>query len=138
MFYIGFYVFTNVYYYFGLFGSIAGLIVFFIFMAFVINIIALAVFFNTQKSDNNVLKSTVTFTTLTTFAYAITACTILEVIVAALKTIVFSLTIFATLQFFIIEMCVMILVSILMAIAFGFSLSRSKRLINNCLIKYYK
>ena len=138
VFYVGFYVFTNIYYYFGLYGSVAGLIVFYLFFAFVLNIIALAVFFNTQKSDTNVLKTSTTFTTLTTFTYAVSAGAILEVLVSAVKIIFFSKTIFATLQMMIIEMCIIILVSILMAIAFSLSMIRTKKLINNCLIKFYK
>lgn len=138
VFYIGFYVFTNVYYYFGLFGTIAGMIVFYLFLAFVLNIIALAVFFNTQKGETNVLRTTPTFTTLTTFTYALTAGAIIEVIVSAFKMVFFSKTTFATLQMFIIDMCVMIIVGIIMAIGFGLSLSKSKRLINSCLIKFYK
>lgn len=138
VFYIGFYVFTNVYYYFGLYGSVAGTICLYIYLAFVINIIALAVFFNTQKSDTNVLKTSVVFTTITTFAYAITACALIETIVSAVKIIFFSTTVFASLSMFIVDMCVMVLVSIVLAIAFGLSLSKSKKLINSCLIKYYK
>ncbi len=138
VFYVGFYVFTNVYYYFGLYGSVAGLIVFYVFFAFVLNIIALAVFFNTQKSETNVLKTSTTFTTLTTFTYAVSAGAILEVLVSAVKMIFFSKTMFATLQMMIIEMCVVILVSIVMAILFSLSMIRTKALINNCLIKFYK
>lgn len=137
VFYVGFYIFTNVYYYFGLFGSVAGLIIFYMFLAFVINIIALAVFFNTQKSENNVLKGGVTFTTVTVFCYSVAAGALLETVISAFKMVLFSQTMFATLSMFIIDMCVIVLVSIVMAIAFGLSLSKTKALINKCLIKMY-
>ena len=138
MFYVGFYVFTNVYYYFGLYGSIAGLIVFYLYLAFVINIIALAVFFNTQKNDSNVVKQSTTFITITVFTYSVAAGALLEVIISAVKMLFFSDTMFAALSMFVIDMCVIILVSIIMAIAYSLSLGRSKTLINKCLIKYYK
>ncbi|MBQ3158336.1 MAG: hypothetical protein IJB98_01435, partial [Clostridia bacterium] len=87
VFYIGFYVFTNVYYYFGLYGTLAGLVVFYVYFAFVLNIISLSIFFNTQKSDNNVLSTTNTFTSLTTFTYAVTGGALIEVIITAFKLV---------------------------------------------------
>lgn len=138
VFYIAFYVFTNVYYYFGLFGSLAGLIIFYICLAFVINIIALSIFFNTQKTETNILKSTTTFTTLTTFTYAVSGCAMLETIISALKILLFKNSAFTSVSMFIIDMCIFILVSVIMAIIFSVSLSKKKTIINNCLIKYYK
>ncbi len=136
--YIGFYVFTNIYYYFGLYGQLAGLIVFYLYLGLVLNIIALALFFNTQKTENNVLKATTTFTVVTTFCYAVAGGALIETIVSALKLLIANDSIFASLSMFIIDMCLMVLVSILFAIAFSLSLSKSKTLINNCLIKHYK
>lgn len=136
--YICIYVFTNIYYYFGLYSSIAGLIIFYICFAFVVNIISLALFYNTQKNESNTLKSSPTFTTITVFSYSVAIGTIFEVLASAVKMIFFSTTIFASLSMFIIDMCVIVLVSILMAIAFAMSLNKTKSLINKCLIKYYK
>lgn len=138
VFYIGFYVFTNVYYYFGLFSTLAGLLVFYVCLAFVLNIIALSIFFNTQKNDSNVLRTTNTFTALTTFTYAVTGGALIETVVSAFKLILAKDSMFSTLSMVIIDMCVIVLVSIIMAIIYGSSLSKKKTIINGCLIKYYK
>lgn len=138
VFYIGFYVFTNVYYYFGLYGTLAGLVVFYVYFAFVLNIISLSIFFNTQKSDNNVLSTTSTFTSLTTFTYAVTGGALIEVIITAFKLVFAKNSIFSTISMVIIDMCIIVLVSIIMAMIYGSSLSKKKKVINACLIKFYK
>ena len=138
VFYIAFYVFTNVYYYFGLYGTLAGLIVFYVCLAFVLNIIALSIFFNTQKTDTNVLRTTNTFTALTTFTYAVAGGALIEVVISAFKLIFFKNSVFASLSMVIIDMCIIILVSLIMSIIYGASLSKKKTVINGCLIKYYK
>ncbi|MBR2909144.1 MAG: hypothetical protein IKC11_02225 [Clostridia bacterium] len=138
IFYIGFYIFTNVYYYFGLYGTLVGLVVFYVYFAFILNILALSVFFNTQKSDNNVLSTTNTFTSLTTFSYAVTAGALIEVVITAFKLVLFKNSIFSTISMVIIDMCIIVLVSIIMAIIYGSSLSKKKKVINGCLIKFYK
>ena len=138
VFYVGFYVFTNVYYYFGLYGTLAGLLIFYVCLAFVLNIISLSIFFNTQKTDSNVLRTTNTFTSLTTFTYAVTGGALIETIISAFKLIFAKNSVFSTLSMFIIDMCVIVLVSIIMAIIYGSSLSKKKTVINGCLIKFYK
>ena len=138
VFYVGFYVFTNVYYYFGLYGTLAGLIVFYVYFSFVLNIISLSIFFNTQKSDNNVLSTTNTFTSLTTFTYAVTGGALIEVIITAFKLVFAKNSVFSTISMVIIDMCIIILVSIIMAMIYGSSLSKRKKVINACLIKFYK
>lgn len=138
IFFVGFYVFTNVYYYFGLFNTLAGLIVFYTFLAFVLNIIAVSVFYNTQKSETNILKSTTTFTTITTFTYAVSAGAIIETIISAFKLIFAKESLYSTLSMVIVDLCIFILVSIIMAIIYATSLNKKKSIINACLIKYYK
>ena len=110
VFYVGFYVFTNIYYFFGLFATLAGLIVFYVYLAFVLNIVALSIFFNTQKSDN-VLRTTNTFTALTTFTYAVTGGALIETVISAIKLICAKTSVFSTLSMVIIDMCVIVLVS---------------------------
>ncbi len=136
-FYVGFYLFTNIYYFFGLYSTIAGLIIFYIYLAFVLNIIALSVFFNTQKSETNVLKTTTTYTVITTFAYSVAFFALSETIISALKLLFFRTSTFATLSMFVIDMCTGLLVSIVMALIFALSLTKRKVVINKCLIKYY-
>lgn len=138
VFFVGFYVFTNVYYYFGLFETLGGLIALYVFIAFVLNIIALSVFFNTQKTETNILKSSAVFTTLTTFTYAVSAGAMIETIISAIKLIVAREGALSTLSMVVVEMCIIILVSVIFAIIFGLSLSKKKTIVNGCLIKYYK
>ncbi len=136
VFFIGFFVFTNVYYFFGLFSHLASLIIFNLALAFVINIIALSVFYNTQKT-NNVLKATPTFTALSTFCYSVSFGAILETIICAFKLIVAKNSVFSTMSMVIIDMCILLFVSAVMALVYGISLSKQKVAINSCLIKYY-
>ena len=49
MFYIAFYLFTNIYYIFGWYENIVMLVFFFAYISFLVNIIALSVFYNVQK-----------------------------------------------------------------------------------------
>jgi len=138
VFYIGFYIFTNVYYFFGFYSSIAGLIIFNIFLAFIFNIIALSVFFNIQKSETNVLKTTTTYTIISTFAYSLAFFAIAETIISAVKLICFKTSIYSSLSMVVIDLCSAILVSVVMALIFSISMMKTKVVINKCLIKYYK
>ncbi|MBQ3048161.1 MAG: hypothetical protein IJD48_04015 [Clostridia bacterium] len=138
VFFVGFFIFTNIYYLFGLYSTLTGLVIFSIYLAFVLNIIALSIFFNVQKSETNILKTTQTYTVFTVFTYAIALFAMVETVVSAFKTIFAPDGIFTTLPMFIIDMCAGVLVSILFAISFAISLSKKKKLINSCLIKFYK
>lgn len=137
VFYIGFFVFTNIYYLFGLYSTIAGLVVFYVYLAFVLNIISLSIFFNVQKSDTNVLKTTTTYTTFTVFAYAVAMFAMLETIISAFKLILGASAELSTLSMVILNMCIGVLVSLIFAIMFALSLTKSKKFINKCLIRYY-
>ena len=134
--YIAVFVFTNVYYFFGLYSTIIGLIVFYAILAFIINILSLAIFFHTQRNQNNATKNSTSFVTLSTFAYAVAFSAILQTIVSAIKVLINSTAFYSSLSMLIIEMCTIILVSIIMAIMFTLSLNKTKKFINNCLIRY--
>jgi len=138
VFFVGFFVFTNIYYLLGLYSTLAGLIVFYVYLAFVINIICLSIFFNIQKSETNVLKTTTTYTVFTTFTYSVALYAMVETIVSAFKLIFVKASSFSTLSMLVFDMCVGVLVSLIFAFMFALSLSKRKRLINKCLIKYYK
>lgn len=137
VFYVGFFVFTNIYYLLGLYSNIISLVIFYIYLAFVINIISLSIFFNIQKSETNVLKTTTTYTVFTTFTYSVAFFAMLETIISAFKILFVKTSTFATLSMLIIDMCIGVLVSLMFAIAFAISMTKRKKLINGCLIKYY-
>ena len=137
VFYVGFFVFTNIYYLFGLYSTFTGLAVFYVYLAFVLNIISLSIFFNIQKSETNVLKTTTTYTTFTVFTYSVAMFAMLETIISAFKLMINASEAFMALSTVILNMCIGVLVSLIFAIVFALSLTKSKRLINKCLIKYY-
>ena len=138
VFYVGFFVFTNIYYLFGLYSNIISLIVFYVYLAFVLNLISLSIFFNIQKSETNVLKTTTTYTVFTTFAYSVALFAMIETIISAFKLIFASASVFTTLATLVVNMCTGVLVSLIIAVMFAISLTKRKKLINKCLIKYYK
>lgn len=136
--YVSFYVFTNLYYYFGLYSTIYGLIGFYAVLALILNIISLALFFNAQKTDSNLLRATPSYSAMTIFAYTVCFATVIEVIISALKVALIPTSLFSSLSYFIIDICVVLIVSILMSIFYSLSLSKKKKFINACLIKVYK
>lgn len=135
--YVGLYVFINVYYYLGLYEHIAGIIVAYVFLAVVLNIFALAIFFNTQKSESGMIKASNTYTCFSVFAIATCFATIFEVFASTLKILLIKESTFASLSMFVLDLCIVILVSLVFAVMFCISLAKSKRLINGCLIKVY-
>ncbi len=138
MFYVAFYLFTNVYYICGFFHNIYTLIIFFAYIAFLVNIIALAVFFNTQKDEKNRLKSTSKFLITTVFFYSVAINAIIQFVMNAIKVFFVPNYKFATLLTFVIEMSTMLFVTIVITIIFSLSLKKSKTIINGCLIKVNK
>ena len=135
LFYIAFYLFTNVYYTLGLFGNIFALIAFFAYIAFLANIISLSVFYNVQKDEKNRLKSTNRFLLTSVFMYSVAINSIIMFLITTFKAFVFPNAELSTLVTFVIEMSTMLLVTIVVTLIFAGSLSKTKELINNCLIK---
>ena len=135
MFYIAFYLFTNVYYSLGLYENIYTLILFFAYISFLVNIASLTVFYNTQKDEKNRLKSTNKFLVTTVFFYAVAINAMIQFLINTFKAFAVPNYVFSTLSAFVIEMSTMLLVSIIMAVIFYQSLTKTKTLINGCLIK---
>lgn len=135
-FYIAFFLFTNVYYILGLYQIIWGLVILYAYLAFLISVLSVSIFYNTQKDDKNRLKSTNRFISLSVFCYSITFSTIVQVIVSLVKIIFFPKYTLATLSVYLIEIGTMIVVSAVLAIAYKLSLDKTKRFINACLVKY--
>lgn len=135
--YVGLYVFINVYYYLGLYEHVAGIICAYVFLGVVLNIFALAIFFNTQKSENGYLKPTATYTCFSVFAIATCLGTICEIVVSTLKIMLIKTSTLASLSMAVVDLCTLILVSLVFALMFAVSLTHRKNLINGCLIKTY-
>ena len=135
MFYIAFYLFTNVYHICGFYHNIYTIILFFAYIAFLVNIIALSVFYNVQKDEKNRLKSSPRFLLTTVFFYATAINALIQFAINMVKAFCLPKYQFSNLLTFVVEMSTMLLVTIVMAIIFSVSLKKSKNLINGCLIK---
>ena len=135
-FYIAFFLFTNTYYILGLYQQIWGLVILYAYIAFLISILSVSIFYNTQKDEKNRLKSTNRFIALSVFCYSITFSTLVQVFISAIKVIFFPKYALATLTVYLIEIGTMIVVSAMLAIAYKISLEKTKKFINACLVKY--
>ena len=136
VFYISFFLFTNVYYICGLFSNLIAIIFLFAYVAVMINIICLSIFYNLQKDEKNRLKSSKSYIVASVFLFSVAACAILILLITAIKAFFFPTYEMSTLYVYVIEMCTMVLISIVMTICFSLSLSKTKAFINSCLIKY--
>lgn len=134
-FYVAFYIFTNVYYILGLHDNIFGLMVMFAYIAFLVNIVAVSVFYNVQKDDKYRLKTSKAFITTSIFLYSIGAMFVIELLSAAFKAFMPIDLKSASVSAVVVEIAVSLLVSIIMAIIFDQSLTKTKKFINGCLIK---
>ena len=136
LFYIAFLVFTNVYYLFSWYHTIAGLIVFDVYIAVLFNILAVSLFYNTQKDAKNVVKTTDRFLVFSCFAYAGLMTLVYQLISVLVKLLSNSTDVIASLAMIVSEMSVMLFVGFVFALLFAISLKRTRRLVNACLIKH--
>lgn len=135
VFFVGFFVFTNIYYYFNLYNIIYTEILFYIYLATVLSILSISIFYNVQKDDKGMVKSNNKFACISTFTYSTSIFLIIETIVTAIKIISSNGNVTNGLMIFLINSSVAILVSLIISIIFYFSLSKTKRIVNRCLIK---
>ena len=135
LFYVAFFLFTNVYYILNWFNTLTGLIFFYAYIAFLACIISLSVYFNSQKDEKNKLKITPKALITSVFFYSIASNALVQFVVNLVKIIAFPNYEFSTLPIYIIEFGTMIAVTALVTLLFSLSLARSKRFINACLIK---
>lgn len=138
LFYIAFYIFTNLYYVLGLFGSVLGLIFFFAYIGFLTCIICLSIYFNTQKDEKNKLRVASKSLVSSVFFYSVAGCAIVQFVINLIKVIFFNSYKFTTLSAYLIEFGTMISICSIVSILFALSLARTKTFINACLIKIYK
>lgn len=135
LFYIAFFLFTNVYYICNWFNTIVGLIFFYAYISFLVCIISLSVYFNTQKDDKNKLKIAPKSLVASVFYYSIAGNALVQFIVNLVKVIAFKNYEFSTLSIYLIEFGVMIGITSIVSFMFAVSLAGTKKFINACLIK---
>lgn len=136
LFYVAFFLFTNVYYILGLFDNLIALAAFYAYIALLINVLSVSIFYNTQKDEKNRLKSSNRFIVLSVFCYSIAFSTFAEFIISAVKVIFFKTAATTTLLAYVISISSMLVVNIALAVAFLISLKKTKKFINACLVKY--
>ena len=136
LFYVAFFVFTNVYYFFGLYSTIAGLICFDIYLACLLNIGAVSLFYNTQKDNKNAVKTTEKFLSFSCLSYAMTGAAVYQIISCTVKVIAKATGLLAGLSIVVTELSVFLFVSLLFALCFALSMKGSRKFVNACLIKY--
>ena len=135
VFYVAFFLFTNVYYVAGLFTNLVALIFLFIYISVMVNIICLSIFYNLQKDEKNRLRSSKAYIITSVFLFSVAVSSLFILVITAMKAFFFPTYEMATLYVFVIEMCTMVLSSLIINVSFSLSLSRSKVFINSCLIK---
>lgn len=135
-FYIAFFLFTNVYYFMGLFTKAGTIILFYAYIGFLISILSVSIFYNTQKDEKNRLKSTNKFISLSVFCYSVAFSTIVQFIISLVKVIFFGNAATSVLSVYVISIASMLTIISALSIAFYVSLRKSKKFINACLVKY--
>ncbi len=133
MFYIAFFLFTNVYYILGLYQNIIFMLAFVAYIAFLINIIALAVHFHVNKDEHNKLKLSTMGLIFNTATYSVALSALVLFIISLVKIIIGTNTL---LTGFIFEFLTMLVVCAVIEIMFAVSHKKSKRIINKFLIKF--
>ena len=135
MFYIAFFIFTNVYYIAGLYNNLFFVIIFVAYISFLLNICAISICFNINKDEKNKLKMSTKSLIFNTTTYAVALCSLALFIFSIAKIIFVGSFAFTSLTDFIIEMTTMLVVCAIMATILTLSHKKSKVIINNCLIK---
>ena len=135
MFYIAFFLFTNTYYLAGLYYHKISILIFYAYIAFLINILSVSVFYNVQKDEKNRLKASNKFITFSVLCYSLAFSTIVQFAICSVKVLFFKTALTSTLLYFVLSMAAMIVVNIGLFIAFYISLKKTKKFINSCLVK---
>ena len=136
MFYVAFFLFTNTYYLAGLYLNKIGIVIFYAYIAFLINILSVSIFYNVQKDEKNRLKASNKFITFSVLCYSLAFSTIVQFVICAVKIFFFEAGITSTLSYFVLSMSAMLVVNIALYIAFLVSLKKTKKFINACLVKH--
>lgn len=136
VFFVGFFIFTNLYYYFNLYNLIYTNIVFYLYLALVLSILSISIFYNVQREDKKVVKVNNKFASVSTFTYSTSIFLILEAVITGLK-LLFNNTLITNngIILFLINTCTVVLICAVISILFYVSLSRKKVFVNKCLIK---
>ena len=135
VFYVAFFIFTNTFYITNAYSSIPAIIFLFAYLSMLSTITNVSIFYNVQKDERNRLIASKNYIVTSIFFYSTGTNAILELLVTIVKAFIFPRSLFSSLEFFIIESCTMLLITVVMCVLFYLSLSKTKKFINSCLIK---
>ena len=135
VFYVAFFLFTNVYYFINAYTNTISVIFLFAYISFLVTVINISVFYHTQKDENNKLHATKKYILTSIFFYSTGTNAILELLLTFVKKIAFPKFELTTVSAVILELSVMTITTIIMTVLLNLSLSKRKVFINSCLIR---
>ena len=135
MFYFAFFVFTNVYYFFGLYENLIWVSIMFGYVGFLAIVCALSIFYNSLKDDKNRLQVSNKFLLFNVLSIALAILFIVSLVVLIVNSLVMPTTLLANPNNYALIMLVMLGVAILVTISFAISLRANKSWVNLCLVK---
>lgn len=136
LFFVAFFVFTNVYYITGAFANIFADVLMFVYLGFLISIISVSLFYNAQKDEKNRLKSTQKYIVTSIVMFSLAISFVVEFLAIMVKCFFIPDFVLSTLPAIVAEAGTLLLTTVIMAILFNLSLSKTKKFINSCLIKH--
>ena len=132
-FYVCFFVFTNIYYLFGLYDILILNLVFYIAMGVLISMLSISIYYNCLKNDDGTLKNKIGFTSFILFCISTALSVCFSLVVMLIKFFIntnVNLTIHTLSSFGILLLC-----ASLFSIVFNISIKTDKKFVNACLIK---
>ena len=135
-FYAAFFIFTNVYYFFGLYNNLLTNLLFYVVLAVLISILSLSIYFNELKGLNGTLENKNRFLGIILFSLSTSISLIIELVIMLIKFIItpnINVTVHALASF-----GILIMSALIFAVLFTQSLKKTKRFANACLIKINK
>ena len=131
-FYLSFFLFTNIYYFFGLYSYIFPMLIFYIALGVLISILSLSVYYNNLKELNGTLANKNNFIGYVLFAISISISTLIAFVINLVKYLInqnINITVY-----FLSSFGLLILSAFVFAILFTLSINRKKKFANACLI----
>lgn len=132
-FYAAFFIFTNVYYFFGLYDNMITNLLFYAALSVLISILSISIYYNCLKDDQGLLKNKIGFTGFILFCISTAICVVFELVVIFFKFCAntnINLTIHTLTTF-----GILLLGATVFAVAFYYSIAGKKKFVNSCLIK---
>ncbi|MBO4569781.1 MAG: hypothetical protein J5689_00995 [Clostridia bacterium] len=132
-FYCCFFIFTNIYYFFGLYNIFLTNLLFYVVLAVLVSILSLSIYYNELKALDGTLENKNRYLGYVLFSISVSISLIFELIVMLIKYISnpnVNLTVHALASF-----GILILGALIFAVLFTESIKKTKRFANACLIK---